>query len=68
MPKFIDRRSFLQFNKGIVKQITHIDPQWPTPQMARLHQNDIELEPFIFQLDSPNKPPKKINASSSLSK
>ena len=50
MPELIDRRSFLQFNKGIVKQITHIDPQWPTPQMARLHQNDIELEPYVFFL------------------
>jgi len=68
MPEFIDRRSFLQFNKGIVKQITHIDPQWPTPQMARLHQNDIELEPYVFQLDPPNNPPRKINATSSLSK
>ncbi len=68
MAKTIDRRSFLQFNKSGIKQVTHIDPQWPTPEMARLHRNDSELEPFVFQMESPNNPPRKINATSSLYK
>ena len=50
MSKTIDRRSFLQFNKSGINQVTHIDPQWPTPEMARLHRNDSELEPLIKEL------------------
>jgi len=68
MTQNLDRRSFLKVDVGSQKRITHIDPQWPTPQMARLHQNDIELEPYVFQLEPPNNPPRKINATSSLSK
>lgn len=68
MANNIDRRAFLQFNKSGIKQVTHIDSQWPTPQMARLHQNDIEIEPFVFQLEPPENPPRKINATSSMAK
>ncbi len=31
MVKNLDRRSFLKIGMGSHKQVSHIDPQWPTP-------------------------------------
>ncbi len=67
MAKRIKRRSFLKIDMGGVNQITHIDPQWPSPEMARLHQKD-KQEPFVFQLEAPQKPPQKLNATTSLAR
>ena len=68
MTNNIDRRSFLQFNLSSQKRITHIDPLWPTPEMAELHKADLESEPFVFQLPPPIDPPKRLRATSSLKK
>lgn len=67
MVKKLDRRSFLKIDMGSHKQGSHIDPQWPTPEMASLLMKDIEQEPLIFQLDPPKNLPKKLKITSSLS-
>ena len=66
MTKNLDRRSFLKVDVGSQKRITHIDPQWPTHKMSRLQQKEFDSEPFIFQLYSPKKLPRKLNVTSSL--
>ncbi|MEA1882560.1 MAG: DUF1800 domain-containing protein [Candidatus Marinimicrobia bacterium] len=66
MAKTLNRRSFLQFDLGDAKRISHIDPQWPTAEMARLLLEDIDREPIVFQLEAPKNPPKKLKITSSL--
>ncbi|MBC8346838.1 MAG: DUF1800 domain-containing protein [Candidatus Marinimicrobia bacterium] len=68
MAKNLDRRSFLKVDVGSHKRISHIDPQWPTPEMALLQQKEMEHEPFIFLLDPPKNSPKILNVTSSLAR
>ena len=61
MNKTISRRSFFQLKKSSRDRIIHIDPEWPTPQMAKIELENLESDPFIFKLPIPEEKPKKLN-------
>ena len=53
MNETITRRSFLNLKNISTDRIVHIDPEWPTPEMAKLELDFLESEPFIFKLPIP---------------
>ena len=68
MNETITRRSFLNLKNTSTDRIVHIDPEWPTPEMAKLELDFLESEPFIFKLPIPKEKPKKLNTKTSLNK
>ena len=68
MNETITRRSFLNLKNTSTDRIVHIDPEWPTPEMAKLELDFLESEPFIFKLPIPKEKPNKINIKTSLNK
>ena len=68
MNKTISRRSFFQLKKSSRDRVIHIDPEWPTPQMAKIELENLESDPFIFKLPIPEEKPKKLNTKTTLNK
>ena len=68
MNKTISRRSFFQLKKISRDRIIHIDPEWPTPEMAKIELENLESDPFIFKLPIPEEKPKKLNTKTTLNK
>ena len=39
------RRSFFQLKKSSINRVIHLDPEWPTPEMAKIELENLESDP-----------------------